>query len=94
MSLPHGASSRTSHSCTQFFFAPYYFLAVLALFTHLGCALYWQMQAKSRLARILAVALPSGVGFVISLLVVLSLAGVFYPIDVPAAYKATYGAHL
>jgi succinate dehydrogenase/fumarate reductase cytochrome b subunit len=30
----------------QFFFAPYYFLAVLALFTHLGCAAYWRYRQR------------------------------------------------
>jgi len=77
----------------QFFFAPYYFLAVLALFTHLGCALYWQLQAKSQVARVVAVALPASLGFVVSLLIVLSLAGVFYPVQVPPEYKAIYGQH-
>jgi len=74
----------------QFFFAPYYFLAVFALFTHLGCAAYWQLQARSPLARILAVALPAGAGLVVSLLIVFSLAGVLYPVDIPPEYKATY----
>jgi hypothetical protein len=77
----------------QLFFAPYYFLGVLALFTHLGCALRWQQQARSRSARVLAVAVPSGVGLVVSLLIVLSLAGVFYAVQVPTEYKATYGWH-
>lgn len=77
----------------QFFFAPYYFLAVLALFTHLGCALYWHLQAKPQVARVLAVVLPAAVGFVVSLLIVLSLAGVFYPVQVPPEYKATFGQH-
>lgn len=76
----------------QFFFAPYYFFAVLALFTHLGCALFWQLQTSSRRARILAVALPSALGFVISLLIVLSLAGVFYPVQVPPQYKASFSS--
>lgn len=75
----------------QFFFAPYYFLAVLALFTHLGCALYWQVQARSRRARILAVALPTLAGGVVALLIVMSLAGVFYPVDLPPHYQAGYG---
>jgi succinate dehydrogenase/fumarate reductase cytochrome b subunit len=74
----------------QFFFAPYYFLAVLALFTHLGCAAYWQLAAASRSARVIAVALPMLVGSVIALLIVLSLAGMIQPVDVPAQYKATY----
>lgn len=76
----------------QFFFAPYYFLAVLALFTHLGCALYWQLQARSRRARILAVALPTAAGGVMALLIVMSLAGVFYPVQLPPQYKAAYGS--
>ncbi len=77
----------------QFFFVPYYFFGVLALFTHLGCALHWRLHTKSRPARVLAVVLPSSVGFVVSLLIVLSLAGVFYPVQVPIEYKATFGWH-
>jgi hypothetical protein len=74
-----------------FFFAPHYFLGVLALFTHLGCAAYWQFESKSRPARILAIVLPASIGLVIALLIVLALAGIFYPIQVPPEYKATYG---
>lgn len=77
----------------QYFFAPYYFLAVLALFTHLGCALYWQLQAKPRFARGVAVALPVVVGLAVSSLIVLSLAGVFYRVDIPPEYKATFGEY-
>ena len=75
----------------QFFFAPYYFFAVVALFTHLGCAAYWHAQSRPRVTRVLVVALPAAVGAVVSLLIVLSLAGAFFPVDVPAKYKATYG---
>lgn len=74
----------------QFYFAPYYFLAVIALFTHLGCALYWQMQSRPRAVQILAVVLPISIGAVISLLIVLSLAGVFYPVNVPPEYKELF----
>jgi succinate dehydrogenase/fumarate reductase cytochrome b subunit len=74
----------------QYFFAPYYFLAVLALFTHLGCAVYWQVEARSRAARVLALALPLAAGSVISLLVVLSLAGMLRQVDMPPKYTATY----
>lgn len=77
----------------QYFFAPYYFLAVLAFFTHLGCALYWQLQAKPRFARGVAVALPVVVGLAVSSLIVLSLAGVFYRVDIPPEYKATFGQY-
>ncbi|MBC3937231.1 hypothetical protein H8K47_17900 [Undibacterium sp. CY7W] len=76
----------------QYFFAPYYFLAVLAFFTHSGCALYWQFPAKSRFARQLAVSLPVVLGFGVSLLIVLMLSGKFYPIEIPTEYKATFGA--
>ncbi len=74
----------------QFFFAPYYFFAVLALFTHIGCAVYWHLKSTSPRIRRLSVALPMLVGFVVSSLLVLSLAGKIQPVDVPAKYKATY----
>ena len=76
----------------QFFFAPYYFFAVVALFMHLGCAAYWHSQGRPRMARVLVIALPSTVGAVASLLIVLSLAGVLFPVEVPVRYKATYAA--
>lgn len=72
----------------QFFFAPYYFFAVLALFAHLGCAVDW--QARAPIARTLAIAGPVAAGGVIALLIVLSLAGALRPVDMPAKYKATY----
>ena len=74
----------------RYFFAPYYFLAVLALFTHLGCAAYWGLGAHPRATRMLALALAVAAGSVIALLIVLSLAGLLRPVDVPAKYKATY----
>jgi hypothetical protein len=77
----------------QLFFAPYYFLGVLALFTHLGCALYRQMRTKSTFACGVAIALPMVVGFVLSLIIVLMLAGAFYPVEIPPGYKATFGQH-
>jgi hypothetical protein len=73
----------------QFFFVPYYFVAVVALFAHLGCALHWHLQAKS--ARTMAVAIPLVVGSMVSLGIVLMLAGAFYPVQIPSEYKATYG---
>jgi hypothetical protein len=72
----------------QFFFAPYYFFAVLALFTHVGCAMY--RRARPGTARTLAIVLPVAAGAVTALLIVLSLAGMLQPLDVPAKYKATY----
>lgn len=74
----------------QFFFAPYYFLAVFALFTHVGCAAYWQFQSWPAVVRTLSAAAPAAFGLVASLLIVLSLGGMLYPVDIPAKYKATY----
>lgn len=72
----------------QFFFAPYYFLAIAALFTHLGCAAYWHMPLARN--RALVVAVPLALGVAVAALIVLALAGALYPIDIPAEYKATY----
>ena len=74
----------------QYFFGPYYFLAVLSLFTHLGCAAYWHHQTSSPGVRRTVLALPILVGGAVSALIVLSLAGKLQPLDVPAKYKATY----
>lgn len=74
----------------KFFFVPYYFLSVLALLTHLGCALYWQLPSSSSKIRGLAVALLLGIGFVTSLLILLTFTGVFYSVHVPLEYKAMY----
>lgn len=74
-----------------FFFVPYYFLAVVALFAHLGCAAYWQAQHRSGRTRVLVIAIPTSVAVVVALLIVLLLAGKLQPFEVPAKYKATYG---
>jgi hypothetical protein len=75
----------------QLFFVTYYFLAVSALFAHLGCAAYWQCHSASRMAKVLAVGLPTLVGILVSIGIVLSLAGVINPVDIPPKYKATFG---
>ncbi|WP_342721165.1 hypothetical protein [Acidovorax sp. FHTAMBA] len=56
----------------QWFFGPYYFLAVLALCTHVGCALYWNLS-RSQGAPALAAALL--VGLVLAAILVVMLAG-------------------
>jgi hypothetical protein len=75
----------------QLFFAPYYFLAIFALFAHLGCAVYWQSHAASRMAAVLAIGLPTLVGALVAMAIVLALAGMINPVDVPPKYKATFG---
>lgn len=74
----------------QLLFAPYYFLAVFCLFAHVGCAVYWRFgPAREKLRNgVLAAFLAAGA--TASLLIVLSLMGALYPVDIPDAYKATF----
>jgi hypothetical protein len=76
----------------EWFFAPYYTLAVLALFAHLGCAFYWQFQESAPRRAKVGLASALVVGSVASLAISLSLAGKLQPVSVPAEYKATYGS--
>jgi hypothetical protein len=73
-----------------YFFAPYYVLGVTALVAHLGCAAYWRASVPSRWSAGRVVGLSTAGGAVLALLIVLALAGAFYPVDIPAAYEATY----
>jgi cytochrome bd-type quinol oxidase subunit 2 len=72
-------------------FIPYYFVAVVALFAHLGCSAYWQLQKAATRTRTLVVVLTLVVGTGVSLLITLSLAGKIQPVEIPAIYKSTYG---
>ena len=73
-----------------FFFAPYYFLGVVALFTHLGCAAYWHAEGRPHAVRTILLVGPIVAGAAAALLIVLMLAGALFPVDIPAQYKATY----
>lgn len=75
----------------QAFFLPYYFLAVLAVFTHLGCALARRAGPLPG-RRAAAVAVPMCTGAVLSGIVVAALMGKLYPYEVPQAYRNTYQA--
>jgi hypothetical protein len=73
----------------QYFFAPYYFLGVLSLFTHLGCALYWLTGGRAgRYALVSALC----IGAAFALAVVLSLSGTLFEVTIPQEYRTTYGA--
>jgi hypothetical protein len=72
------------------YFWPYYTLAVLALFTHVGCALYWNIRDRSPRVAQRALGSMVAVGAVVGLLISSSLAGLLHPVEIPAAYKATY----
>lgn len=72
-----------------FFFAPYYFLAVLALCVHVACAFQRRSQRASP-GNFSILGYGAGVGLIVSGLIVLSLAGKFQPVLVPAKYLATF----
>ncbi len=63
------------------FFVPYYFLAVAALFMHLGCAL---RRGRAVVAGF------SAIGIVVAGLIVATLMGSVVPVDIPGRYLATF----
>lgn len=73
------------------FFAPYYFLALFSLFAHAGCGLYWNLPQNRPGLRQSVLAAMLIAGLFIAGAVVLALAGAFHPVDIPPAYRATYG---
>lgn len=75
----------------RLFFAPYYLLAVTALFTHLGCAAYFMLHRSPMALRRGVLFGLSLTGLLLGLLFVLSMMGVFHPVDMPPAYRATFG---
>ena len=86
----HFASAGYRQLLTALFFVPYYFLAVLALFTHLGCAAYWLLGSDKAPTARLALASMMLAGAAISMLISLCLAGVLIAFEVPANYLETY----
>lgn len=74
----------------QFFFVPYYFLSLVALCAHLGCAIHWRLAAASDRVRRVVIVLPVLAGSAASAVIVLSLAGKLHPVDVPIRYKASF----
>lgn len=73
------------------FFAPYYSLAVAALFVHLACALRRRLPARVAPAvrdRLAWTGIAAG--GVLAVLIVAAFSGAFYPVDLPAAYRATF----
>ncbi|WP_394234525.1 hypothetical protein [Pseudomonas anguilliseptica] len=76
----------------QLFFVPYYYLAVLAIFAHVACALHWlsrerfTLEKRNRLGFLII-----AIGALLSLLITLAMAGVFYPMEIPTQYAGFYG---
>ncbi len=73
------------------FFVPYYFLALFSLFAHVGCGIYWNLSGSRPGIRKAALTAMLIAGIIIATAVVLALAGAFYVVDIPSAYRATYG---
>ena len=74
------------------FFVPYYFLALFSLFAHVGCGIYWNLPGSRPGVRKVALTAMLIAGTIIATSVVLALAGALYPVDIPSAYRATYGS--
>jgi succinate dehydrogenase/fumarate reductase cytochrome b subunit len=73
------------------FFVPYYALAVTALFVHLGCVLRRRLPARMPLAARERLAWAGmAAGAVLAILIVAAFSGVFYPVEPPPAYLATF----
>lgn len=71
----------------RYWLMPYYFLGVLALFVHLGCAFHWGMDGRLSLrARNAVFTTFSVTGAILGLLIVATFAGYFYEIELPPQY--------
>ncbi|GAA6142476.1 hypothetical protein [Hydrogenophaga sp. 5NK40-0174] len=73
------------------FFAPYYFVAVLALLTHIGCAIYWNLpEATPEASRKRWVFGSMAAGTLMGAIFVAGMNGAFGALDVPGEYTAPY----
>lgn len=71
------------------FFAPYYFLAVTALFAHLGCAWYWRHNANPAPARATLGAITLA-GAALGAVLVAAMAGLLVPLEIPQRYLSKF----
>lgn len=69
------------------FFAPYYFLAVLAFWGHVGCAVYWNVPVRYRTGALCGML---AIGMVMAGVLVVWLAGGVVTVEIPARYLASY----
>ncbi len=67
------------------FFVPYYWLAIAALFTHLGCAAYWNIPASIKVKQAVLFALMA-IGVLFATALTAYMAGWATPITVPDSY--------
>jgi succinate dehydrogenase/fumarate reductase cytochrome b subunit len=75
----------------QYYFVPYYFLAVVAIFGHIACAVHWLTRTNlSEATRNYFGYTVLVIGVVAATLIVAAFAGAFYDIKIPQEYRATY----
>lgn len=67
------------------FFTPYYFLSVAALFAHLGCAVYWAIGAEKAAARTVLIGMLAA-GILLAGGLTVTMGGWVTSIAVPASY--------
>jgi succinate dehydrogenase/fumarate reductase cytochrome b subunit len=72
------------------FFAPYYFLAIVALFVHVGCALSWSFATDRRHRQTTIAAGFLLAGALTGAILVLVMAGGFYPVVIPMEYLRVF----
>ena len=83
------AAGTLNISPLKYGFAPYYFLAVVAFFTHIAAALSFRRDVNPWLPRIFIAA-----GVVIATVIVLTFGGAFYDINLPQAVIENFEKYL
>ena len=71
-----------------YFFTPYYFVAIFAVFVHVGAAAYWLFGRGT--AGIIGFAVASLSGVLIASAIVLMMAGHVVPLTIEARYKMPF----
>ncbi|MEO4045845.1 hypothetical protein AAFN46_01985 [Pseudomonas sp. CAU 1711] len=75
----------------NYYFVPYYFLAVAAIFSHIACAIHWLTREKlSETVRNYFGYTALIVGISVSAAIMSAFAGMLYDIEIPPEYRATY----
>lgn len=73
---------------SSLFFVPYYSLSIIAIFTHLGCALRWMiMDEYSEISANRAAYLMIALGVVTSIIIFVAFSGWLYQINLPQQYR-------
>lgn len=75
----------------QYFFIPYYGLAILALFTHIGCIFYDVFKKTNKRAGYFFLILTVGSGAYIAYALLMMYSGRLYPVVMPDAYIDLFG---